>query len=105
MPDVPLPSRKVVLVTGASAGIGAATSREMVRRGYTRLALTARRGDRLQRLAEEFRPRGADVLTIAADLEDPASPERIASAVDERFGGVDVLINNAGFGLPTVFAE
>ena len=98
-------SAKVVLVTGASAGLGAALARELVRQGYTRLALTARRGDRLERLADELRPLGAEVLTIAADLEDPAAPERIVAATLDRFGGIDVLINNAGFGLPTVFAE
>jgi short-subunit dehydrogenase len=95
---------KVVLVTGASAGIGAAVARELARRGYRRLALTARRGDRLERLAGELRPLGADVLTIADDLEDPAAPERIVDAALGRFGGLDVLINNAGFGLPTVFS-
>jgi short-subunit dehydrogenase len=105
MSDVRPISRKVVLVTGASAGIGAALARELVRQGYPQLALTARRGDRLERLAEELRPHGAEVLPIAADLEDPASPERIIAATFGRYGGLDVLINNAGFGLPTVFAE
>jgi short-subunit dehydrogenase len=98
-------SDRVVLVTGASAGIGAAIARALPRQGYTRLALTARRGDRLERLAEELRPQGAEVLTIAADLEDPAAPEQIVAATLGHFGALDVLINNAGFGLPTVFAE
>jgi uncharacterized protein len=105
MSDFPPSSTKVVLVTGASAGIGAAIARELPRQGYSRLALTARRGDRLDRLADELRPHGVDVLTIAADLEDPAAPERIIAATLGHFGGLDVLINNAGFGLPTVFAE
>lgn len=105
MADARPPSSKVVLVTGASAGIGAAIARELPHRGYTRLALTARRGDRLEQLADELRPRGVDVLTIVADLEDPDAPERILAATIERFGGLDVLINNAGFGLPMVFAE
>src|SRR4051794_30315340 len=98
-------SSKVVLVTGASAGIGAALARELPHQGYARLVLTARREDRLNRLAEELRPLGADVVTVAADLEDPAAPERILGATLGHFGGLDVLINNAGFGLPTVFAE
>jgi short-subunit dehydrogenase len=96
---------KVVLVTGASAGIGKAISCALARLGYDRLALTARRGDRLEQLAETLRLQGAEVLTIAADLEDPAAPERIVGRTLGRFGGIDVLINNAGFGLPTVFAE
>jgi short-subunit dehydrogenase len=98
-------SQRVVLVTGASAGIGAAVARELARRGHARLALTARRGDRLERLAEGLRPGGAEVLTVAADLEDPGAPERIVAATLGAFGRLDVLINNAGFGLPTVFAE
>jgi uncharacterized protein len=107
MPDdlIPTPSSKVVLVTGASAGLGAAMARELGRQGYTRLALTARRADRLERLAEELRPLGVDARTIVADLEEPTSPERIIAATLDHFGGLDVLINNAGFGLPTVFAH
>jgi short-subunit dehydrogenase len=96
---------KVVLVTGASAGIGKAIGCELARQGYGRLALTARRGDRLERLAETLRLEGAEVLTIAADLADPAAPELIIGRTLGRFGVIDVLINNAGFGLPTVFAE
>src|SRR5690349_10523603 len=89
-------SGKTVLVTGASAGIGAALARELASQGHGRLALTARRGDRLERLAGELRPLGAEVLTIVADLEDPAAPEQIINATLGRFGGLDVLINNAG---------
>jgi short-subunit dehydrogenase len=96
---------KVVLVTGASAGIGKAIACALVRRGYDRLALTARRGDRLDQLAETLRLEGAEVLTVAADLEDRSAPELIVGRTLGRFGGLDVLINNAGFGLPTVFAE
>ncbi len=101
----PSAAGKVVLVTGASAGIGRAVARELARQGYRRLALTARRGDRLEQLAGELRPLGAEVETIVADLEDPAAPELIVSQVLGRFGGLDVLINNAAFGLPTVFTE
>jgi len=101
----PIAIGKVVLVTGASAGIGRAVARELARQGYRRLALTARRGDRLEQLAEELRPLGAEVETIVADLEDPAAPEVIVARTLGRFGGLDVLINNAGFGLPTVFTE
>src|SRR4051794_26797194 len=103
--DVPRSTPRIVLVTGASAGIGAALARELPRQGHTRIALTARREERLRGLAEELRARGVDVLTIAADLEDPAAPERIINATLDRFGGLDVLINNAGFGLPTLFAD
>jgi short-subunit dehydrogenase len=97
----------VVLVTGASAGIGAALARELVRqRTAGAIALTARRADRLQQLALELQSAqtGLEVLTIAADLADPASPKRIVESTLERFGRIDLLINNAGLGLPTLFA-
>lgn len=99
---------RVVLITGASAGLGAAVAREIVRRGLaTALVLVARRGDRLDALAEELRrsTTGLEVLTIAADLAEPAACEQVARASLERFGGVDALINNAGLGLPTLFAD
>ena len=95
--------KKVVLITGASAGIGVAVAREVARRG-SGLALTARRADRLERLATELRPLGVSVLVVPADLDDPETPERLVSETVACFGGVDVLINNAGFGLPGVFA-
>jgi short-subunit dehydrogenase len=99
-------SRKVVLVTGASAGIGVAVAREAARRGY-HLVLTARRGDRLEGLAAEIRASGSgsEVVTVAADLDDPETPERLVAEALGRFGRLDVLINNAGFGLPTLFAD
>ncbi len=94
--------KKVVLITGASAGIGAAVAREAARFGYT-LALTARRADRLDRLAEEFEVQGVATLVIPAALDDPGSPERIVAETLDRFGGLDVVINNAGMGLPNLF--
>ncbi len=98
----------VVLLTGASAGIGAELARELAREKKARaLVLTARRGDRLDRLAAELKALqpGIEVLTIAADLADAATPERLVAETCARFGGLDVLINNAGLGLPTLFAD
>jgi hypothetical protein len=83
----------VTLVTGASSGIGELLAREAARRGHA-LALTARRGDRLQALADELG--GAEV--IVADLADPAAPAGIAAALTAHGLSVDVLINNAGLG-------
>jgi short-subunit dehydrogenase len=97
-----------VLVTGASTGIGAALARELVRQKKVEaIALVARRADRLQQLAAQLQAAqpGLEVLTIAADLADPASPQRVVEATLERFGRIDVLINNAGLGLPTVFSD
>ena len=98
-------SKKVVLVTGASAGLGAAMARELARQGYM-LALTARREDRLERLAEQLRAEfGVPVHVEPGDLAEPNTPERLVAGVVDRLGGIDVLINNAGFGLPMVFSE
>jgi short-subunit dehydrogenase len=95
---------KVVLVTGASAGLGASVARELARR-RCRLAVTARRGERLERLAGELRGQGVEVLVLPADLGEVGVPERLVAETVARFGGLDVLINNAGFGLPTLFAR
>lgn len=99
-------SRKVVLVTGASAGIGRAVALEVAKRG-DHLVLTARRSDRLERVAEEAESLGlgGESLVIAADLDDPATPALLVEKTLNRFGGIDVLLNNAGFGLPTLFAD
>jgi len=111
MPTIPRDSASrihpVVLITGASAGLGATLARELVRLKKARaLVLTARRGDRLEQLSAELRPlqAGLEILTVAADLADPATPQRLVAETLGRFGGLDVLINNAGIGLPTLFA-
>src|SRR3954447_12266261 len=103
--------KKVVILTGASAGIGASVARELARHGHD-LVLTARRQDPLESLAAEIaaetaaRPGGpVGVLVVAAALDDPATPERVVGDAVARYDGVDVLINNAGFGLPTLFAD
>jgi hypothetical protein len=98
-------AERIVLVTGASAGIGAAIARELARGGYS-LVLTARRADRLERLSDELMTRhGVEVAAMPADLDDPETPERLVTETIARFGGLDILVNNAGFGLPALFTD
>ena len=88
---------KVALVTGASSGIGAVTAQKLARQGL-RVALVARRGERLQALAEEIGAAGGEARAIAADLTQEAERERVATEVRRTWGPVDVLVNNAGCG-------
>ena len=97
--------RKLALVTGASAGIGAAFARIYASHGYD-IALTARRTDLLEKLAEESRLRhGVETLTIAADLAEPESPGAILDHLTAHGRVVDALVNNAGYGVPGGFLE
>jgi NADP-dependent 3-hydroxy acid dehydrogenase YdfG len=86
-----------VVVTGASSGIGAATARAFAAAG-ARLVLAARREDRLRALAGELAAHGAETAVVAADMRLEDDVVRIIAVAGERFGGVDVLVNNAGLG-------
>jgi short-subunit dehydrogenase len=94
----------VVVVTGASAGIGEALARQLAPRVKT-LVLVARRRDRLQTLAAQLTAehRNLDVHICECDLVDGASRQRLISDVEGRHGSVDVLINNAGVGDMSLF--
>ncbi|MGA2572178.1 MAG: SDR family oxidoreductase [Terracidiphilus sp.] len=85
------------LVTGASSGIGAALARELAGRG-AKLILTARRRERLEMLAEELGAKGTESRVVAADLNDPATPQQIYDATEGAGITVDILVNNAGLG-------
>ena len=85
-------SGRVAVITGASSGIGAATARALVADGY-RLALLARRADRIEALAQEL---GNGSLAIAADVTDRDSIVAAAQRVQDELGGAHVLVNNAG---------
>ena len=95
------PSSRTAIVTGASSGIGAATARLLAQGGYN-VALAARRVDRLETLAAEL---GAKALAIPTDVTDPAACDALVARTVERFGALDVLVNNAGIGLYAAIAE
>lgn len=86
---------KVVLITGASSGIGAAIARELGAAGAT-LALGARRVDRLEELAAEVRALGAEVLAGRVDVTDRNDVAAFADAARTAYGRIDVIVNNAG---------
>jgi NADP-dependent 3-hydroxy acid dehydrogenase YdfG len=86
---------KVVLVTGASSGIGAAIAREIGGAG-AKLVLGARRVDRLEALAGEIRANGGEVRVRSLDVTDRADVAAFVDAAREAFGRVDVIVNNAG---------
>ena len=87
------------LVTGASSGIGAVFARELVNRGASPV-LVARSQDRLEALAAELRDHsGVSIDVLACDLSEPGAGAALAAGLAERGVRVDVLVNNAGFGL------
>src|SRR5215210_8016851 len=91
---------KVVLITGASSGIGRALALELGKRG-ARVGLTARRGEELLRLGEEIERAGGEALAMAADVRDPSAIKEVAERVRQRWGRVDVLVANAGMSSTT----
>ena len=93
------PTGRVAVITGASSGIGEATARALAADGY-RVALVARRADRIQVLADEL---GAGAIAIEADVTDRESVVVAADRVQQELGGADILVNNAGVMLTAPF--
>jgi short-subunit dehydrogenase len=93
-----------ILITGASQGIGKALTGEAVRRGGRVLAV-ARSADLLEQLCEPLRDARGALHVLAGDVTSPDDRRRMAAAVQEHFGALDVLVNNAGIGATGHFAE
>lgn len=101
--SLPHPSPdSLALVTGASSGIGERFARVLSSRGH-RLAIVARRAERLEALARELDPERT--VVVAADLAAPEDRDRIERAIAEAGATVDVLVNNAGFGVYEAFPD
>jgi NAD(P)-dependent dehydrogenase (short-subunit alcohol dehydrogenase family) len=96
---------RVVLVTGAGSGIGAACCRRLAAPGTAVLVHTRKNTEGAARIAEAVRERGGLAETMLGDIADPALPAALVARAVERFGGLDVVIHAAGFADKTPFAE
>ena len=88
---------QVIIITGASSGIGEAAARRLAQ-GGARVVVTARRQDRLDALARELDPSGTNVLAVAGDITSDADRRKLVAATLQKFGRIDGLVNNAGYG-------
>ncbi len=87
---------RVMLITGASRGIGAATARLAAAEGYALCLNFHHRADAAQHLLEELKSTGTQAIAVAADVADETQVARLFATIDEQFGRLDVLVNNAG---------
>lgn len=89
------PNAKVIILTGASSGIGEGIARHLAQQGHT-LVLGARRTDRLATLCDALRSEGATVDYLATDVTQRSDTQQLADFAREKYGRIDVMINNAG---------
>ncbi len=95
---------RAAIVTGASSGIGYAIARVLGQEGYA-LTLAARRPEKLQTAADELAKEGYDLQAVAANVSDEADIKRVVASHEERYGRLDVLVNNAGVGVGAAVGE
>ena len=95
---------KRILLTGASSGIGEAAAEQFARAGAT-VVVVARRQDLLDNLAERITTAGGEALSIPCDVSDMDAVDALVADVEERLGGIDILINNAGRSIRRPLAE
>lgn len=88
-------ANKVVIITGASSGLGEAAARQLAAQGAS-VVLAARRSTRIEALAAEISRAGGNAVAVGADVTKQEDMQRLADAAVEKFGRVDVLVNNAG---------
>lgn len=94
-PQRPIAERPVAVVTGANRGLGLAAAEGLARRGYS-VVLTARNANKARDAAEDLVQQELDVVAQVADVSNPESLEPVARFVDEKYGRVDCIVNNAG---------
>ena len=97
-------ANKTIVLTGASEGIGAEVARQLAAE-KPRLVLAARNEERLNEVAFRCRKAGAEILVVPTDVADRQQCERLIVQATERFGGIDVLLNNAGISMHARFDE
>jgi len=95
---------RAALVTGGSSGIGLAIARALGQDGYG-ITVAARRPDKLEAAAQGLRDEGLDVLSVAANMAHDDEIGKLVAAHRERFGRLDVLVNNAGLGIGAAVAD
>ena len=95
---------KVALVTGGGSGIGKAAAVALAREGFA-VVIAGRRSERLQEVAREIEGFGGQALAVPTDVGDPAQVKNLFARTKERFGRLDVLFNNAGFGAAAPIEE
>lgn len=94
-------SRKIALVTGAGSGVGRLSAIALLEDGWT-VVLAGRRAEPLQALAADASARGQHAVPVPADVTDPASVQALFDTIEQEFGRLDLLFNNAGVNAPAV---
>ena len=95
---------KVVIITGASSGIGQALVYEFAKRG-AKIAMGARNLDELQKIETDLKSRGVDALSVQTDVTRELDCKNLVEKTVERFGKIDVLVNNAGISMRALFED
>lgn len=97
-------AERAAIVTGASSGIGYAIARILGEEGYA-MTLAARRPEKLQTAADELAKEGYELQAVAANVSDEAEIQKVVEAHREKYGRLDVLVNNAGVGIGAPVGE
>lgn len=96
---------RTVLITGASRGIGAACAREFAENGYRVVIHYHNSADKAKGLCDELTAKGCGVMTVRADVGNSAEVKGMVQEVEDRFGMIDVLVNNAGIAMQKLFTD